>query len=67
MIKIDDLEFHSSSCCGTVVSATVTLGNGENVGIIRRDDGLFDLSFYGEKGLIRRTLGATAQQVEALS
>lgn len=66
MIKIDDLAFESASCCGSCLSASATLDSGEIVGILRRDDGLFDLSFYNDKGLIRRSLGMTAQQVEAI-
>lgn len=65
-MKVDDLVFESASCCGTCVAATVDLSNGEQVGIVRRDDGLFDLSFYGEKGLLRRLLGQTVEQVEAV-
>ena len=65
-MKVSDLVFESSSCCGTFVSASVELSNGETMGIIPRDNGLYNLSFYNDKGLIRRENGVTKEQLEAL-
>lgn len=65
-MKITDLVFESNSCCGTCVAATVEIGNGETLGVVPREDGLYNLSFYNESGLLRRESGKTAEQVEAL-
>lgn len=65
-MKISDLVFESSSCCGTCVAATVELPSGETVGIVPIEDGLYNLSYYNAAGLVRRQAGVTAEQVELL-
>ena len=65
-MKITDLVFESNSCCGTCVASTLESGNGETLGVVPREDGLYNLSFYNDAGLVRRESGQTVAQVEAL-
>lgn len=65
-MKITDLKFTSESCCGLHTAATVDLGNGKSIGVIPRDDGLYNLTYYNAQGLERRESGLTANQVESV-
>ena len=64
-MTFEELVFVTADCCGEHMTATVPTSSG-TMGITKVEDGLFNVTFYNDKGLVKRIPGLTQGQVEAL-
>lgn len=62
-MKFNDIEFKAEDCCGQHASATVTLADGREIGIVRGDD-LYTITYYDDGGVVGREVHVTQARVE---
>lgn len=63
-MKFSDLVFKAADCCGEHMTATIEK-DGVFIGITKIGDDVFNVTFYNDKGLIRRVQNVTRDHVEA--